>query len=387
MPFKLTGMNLFNYIIWSANPEIFPFFESIHIRWYGLLFAMGFIVGQQLMYYIYRSEGQSEKQVDILVMFVLIATILGARLGHVFFYEPMDYLQEPWRILYVWEGGLASHGAAFGIILGIFLYSNYNINLMPNHFVWKKQKREGLDFFWVIDRVVIMVALGGCFIRLGNFINSEIIGKSTESTYGVVFGWDLREAVEEMPMVESVGFEKPSNQGIDENGYVPVEMHIEFPRSITEIQIKSTVQNDIRNALLYGRYIKQHFYLSPEKQLDYRIEQSDDSTPVAIVQIKGISRHPTQLYESASSFLIFLGLFLIWNFKREKLPRGLLFGLFLVILFGLRFVHELFKENQVAFEDSMKYNMGQLLSIPLIIAGILILLNLKRLQPRNKTDQ
>lgn len=381
MPTKIIEMNFLSYIIWSVNPEIFPNIEKIHIRWYGLLFAMGFIIGQQIMYYIYKSEGKKEKDVDILVMFVLIATIIGARLGHVLFYEPLEYLKEPWKILAIWEGGLASHGAAFGIIISIYLYSNYDINLWPPQFRWKRKKREGLDFFWVIDRVVILVALGGCFIRMGNFVNSEIIGKPTNSDYGVIFAYDLKEYLTDLDKFSDIEFVKGKDT-VDENGHVPVELRLELKNNITEFDLKYLIENDIRNAIIFGKYIKRHFYQASEP-IEYSIENKNSKT-VAVLQLKAIPRHPAQLYESGTSFLIFAIFFFIWYKKKEKLPRGLLFGLFLVILFGLRFVHELFKENQVDFENSMEYNMGQLLSIPLIIAGLLILMNLKRLQPKNK---
>ena len=101
-------MNIFNYIIWSPNPEIFPNIDWIEVRWYGLLFAAGFIIGQQLMYHIFKVEGKPQKDVDSLTLWMIIATIIGARLGHVLFYEPMRYLQDPISILKTWEGGLAT---------------------------------------------------------------------------------------------------------------------------------------------------------------------------------------------------------------------------------------------------------------------------------------
>ena len=117
-------MQLLNYIIWSPNPEIFPNIDWIEVRWYGLLFAAGFIISQQLMYHIFKVEGKPHKDVDSLTLWMIIATIIGARLGHVIFYEPMRYLQDPMSILKTWEGGLASHGAAIGILAAIYLYAN-----------------------------------------------------------------------------------------------------------------------------------------------------------------------------------------------------------------------------------------------------------------------
>ena len=157
-------MDLLNYIIWSPNPEILPnwdfqigSFNIGDIRWYGLLFATGFIVSQQIMYKIYRTEGKPEKDVDSLTLWMIIATIIGARLGHVIFYEPMRYLKDPISILKTWEGGLASHGATIGILTAIYLYVNYlvDINPLKGKFVWKKRKRPGQSYLWVVDRIVI----------------------------------------------------------------------------------------------------------------------------------------------------------------------------------------------------------------------------------------
>lgn len=216
---------------------------------------------------------------------------------------------------------------------------------------------------------------------MGNFVNSEIIGKPTDSDYGVVFAYDLKEYLNDLDKFSDIEFVKGKDT-VDESGHVPVELRLEMKDNITEFDLKYLIENDIRNAIAFGKYIRKHFYQSSEP-IKYSIENKNSKT-VAVLQLKAIPRHPAQLYESGTSFLIFAIFFFIWYKKKEKLPRGLLFGLFLVILFGLRFVHELFKENQVDFENSMEYNMGQLLSIPLIIAGLLILMNLKRLQPKNK---
>lgn len=373
-------MQLINFIIWSANPEIFPGIDAVEIRWYGLLFALAFIVGQQIMFYIYKKENKPEKDVDVLTLTVLIVTIIGARLGHVLFYDVKEYFSDPVSILKIWEGGLASHGAAIGIIAGIYLFSNYVVNLNPLNFTWKKKKRTGQDFFWVIDRVVITVALGGCFIRMGNFMNSGIIGKPTESNYGVIFAQDLTgwlESHEEY--IEDVAVEKTKIRKADENGHVPVAIKIEFVRGTERPIIENIINNGIKNELSDANSdISLHFFQPKAEKLNY--EMSVVGAPAATIYAKAIPRHPTQLYEAATSLLIFIFLFLIWRKRKEKTPRGLLFSLFLIVLFSLRLVHELFKENQEQFEDALVLNMGQILSIPLVLAGIIILLNLKRLQ-------
>lgn len=260
------------YINWNVNPEIFRI-GGFAVRWYGLLFASSFFFGYLILYKVFKKENINIKYLDELTTYMIIGTIIGARLGHCFFYEPQYYLQHPWKILMIWEGGLASHGAAIGIIVTILIFSYL----------------KKLTFLWVMDRVVIVVALSGFLIRTGNLMNSEIFGIPTSLPWG-----------------------------------------FRFPRA-TDL-------------------------------------------PEAIVP-----RHPTQLYEGLSYLVIFLLLWWLYYKKGGKPHRGLLFGLFLILVFGVRFLIEFIKEPQEGFEKSMTLNMGQLLSIPLIITGaILVYLAIKK---------
>jgi prolipoprotein diacylglyceryl transferase len=387
-------MGFLSYIIWSPNPEIFPNFDfnigSFNlgdIRWYGLLFAMGFIISQQIMYKIYKTENMPEKDVDSLTLWMIIATIIGARLGHVIFYEPMRYLQDPISILKTWEGGLASHGATIGILTAIYLYSNYlvDINPLKGKFIWKKRKRPGQSFLWVVDRIVICVAITGALIRFGNFINSEIIGLPTRTNQGVVFARDLIDRIEAMPQVEEAEVVKDDSRDIDEMGYVPVQVEIFFNKSVgSEAVAGSLVRTNVKTILSSYDYINLHFYEPPSNPMQFNIKQQNGMF-LATVSTKAIARHPAQLYESISTFLLFIFLFYLWSKKKAKLPEGMLFGTFLVILFGLRFLYEFVKEAQVDFEKTMSLNMGQILSIPLVLIGIWILFNLKKLQPKQET--
>src|SRR5690606_18879956 len=162
-------MPLLNYIIWNVSPEITTFSlpfsdQAITLRWYGVLFALGFIISQQILYFIYRKENKSEKDVDTITVYMIVATIIGARLGHVVFYEPDMLWNDPLAVFLPFEftpefrftglQGLASHGGAFGILLAIWLYS--------------RKKRPGQNYWQVLDRIVILVALTGALIRLGN---------------------------------------------------------------------------------------------------------------------------------------------------------------------------------------------------------------------------
>jgi prolipoprotein diacylglyceryl transferase len=164
---------ILNFIEWSVDPEIFRI-GSFAIRWYGLLFAMSFIAGYYIMSRIFKNEGIPIKILDQLATYMLISTIVGARLGHCLFYEPEYYLSNPINILKVWEGGLASHGAAIGILLGLYLFS-------------RKNKKS---YLWTVDRIIITIALAGFFIRTGNLFNSEIYGHPTNVPWAFIFTQD-----------------------------------------------------------------------------------------------------------------------------------------------------------------------------------------------------
>jgi len=162
---------IFNFITWAPNPEIFSL-GPLSIRYYGLLFAMGFLLGYYILERMFRYERIPEFWLDKIFIYVMIATVVGARLGHVFFYGWEYYSQHPEDILKVWQGGLASHGGALGILVAIWLYSK-NVT-----------KRSML---WTLDRLVVPVALAAVFIRTGNLMNSEIIGAETTVSWGFKF--------------------------------------------------------------------------------------------------------------------------------------------------------------------------------------------------------
>lgn len=160
----------FCYITWSVSPEMFSI-GPITLRWYGLLFAMSFVIGYIIMQRIFKHENQPIALLDELATYMIISTIIGARLGHVLFYEPESYFQHPLDILKIWQGGLASHGAAVGILIALYIFA----------------RRKHKPFFWALDRIVIVVALAGFFIRTGNLMNSEIFGKPTDLPWAFIF--------------------------------------------------------------------------------------------------------------------------------------------------------------------------------------------------------
>jgi len=239
----------------------------IQPRWYGVLFAGAFVFGFYVMFQMYKHASLTQEDLDVLLFYVLIATVIGARLGHVIFYDLGSYLRNPAEILKVWHGGLASHGAAIGILLAMYFYA---------------KKYADMSFLWLADRVVVVVASGGAFIRTGNFINSEIVGKATELPWAVIF-------------------------------------------------------------------------------------------PQAYVANPSLPRHPTMLYEALLCIVVFGILWAMYKYFKNNPPEGAMFGTFLVLLFGGRFLLEFTKINQAAFASGWAINMGQWLSIPLILAGAWLL--------------
>ena len=161
---------IFDVITWNVDPEIFSI-GPLSIRWYGLLFATAFLSGYLVFTRYLATKRLNSEMLDQLLIYIAIGTVLGARLGHCFFYEPEYFLNNPVEILKIWKGGLASHGAAIGILLSLWLYI----------------RKNKLSFLWLIDRIVIVVALGGAFIRLGNLFNSEIYGGPTQLPWGIEF--------------------------------------------------------------------------------------------------------------------------------------------------------------------------------------------------------
>ncbi len=261
-------MNRFLSVVWDVNPIAFSLF-GLEIRWYGIFWALAFILGIYFFTNFVRREKLPEKLVDSLFWYATILGILGARLGHCLFYEPEVYLAEPLRILNIREGGMASHGAAIGFLLGLLL------------FAW----RNKMPFWWAADRIMIPVAIGGAGVRFGNLMNSEIYGAVTDLPWGFIF---------------------------------------------------------VRNGEV-------------------------------------LPMHPTQIYEALFYIAVFVVLVLLY-YKGDvgRKHPALMFGVGLIGIFLSRFFLEFIKNDQVAFEADMTLNMGQLLSIPFVIAGIvLVVIGLK----------
>ena len=299
---------LLNYITWNVDPVLFSV-GIFSVRWYGLFWALGFLIGYFIMKKIYRREHMSDDSLDKLLVYMLLFTVVGARLGHCLFYEPDVYLKDPLSILKVWEGGLASHGGAIGILFGLWIYMR-RYNKSPKN----KDERPSISYIWLFDRIVIPVCLVGALIRCGNVMNHEIYGTPTSLPWGFVF---LRGAE----------------------------------------QFCGTVDN----------YTACNAWDAPCPPSEW------------------LPCHPTGLYE-AFFCLVAMGILLWMYYKRDlgnKQP-GLMFGTFLVIIFGSRILIEFLKNVQVAFEKDMTFDMGQWLSIPFVICGIVLIvwsfINRKKLE-------
>ncbi len=263
---------LLNFINWNVDPVMFHI-GNFGLRYYSLGFLFAFLLGYFIFYKMFTREKVATSYLDSLVLWMFVAVLVGARLGHCLFYEPGYFCTaEHWPEIFLpfnlqtgqFTGyqGLASHGAAIAILITLWIYC----------------RKNKMNFWWLFDRLVIVVALGGAFIRLGNLFNSEIYGVETSLPWGFIF------------------------------------------------------------------------------------ERNGETVP----------KHPTQLYEALSYLIIFVVCYIVYRKKNGQLHNGRLFGWWLVALFGMRFLIEFVKEEQVDFEKGMTLDMGQWLSVPFILGGIVL---------------
>ncbi|MDD7438268.1 MAG: prolipoprotein diacylglyceryl transferase [Bacteroidales bacterium] len=258
-------------ITWTLDPIIFQL-GGARIGWYGVLFAIGLIIfGGGILAKMWKHEGLTEQSYNWLVVYVLVATVVGARLGHCFFYEPEYYLANPLEIFQTWKGGLASHGGVIGIMIAVYLYS-------------KKVSKQSM--LWTFDRLCVPTGLVAAMIRLGNLANHEIYGHATDVPWAFRF-------IDNIPQWQM--------------GAEPI-------------------------------------FTAPS--------------------------HPTQLYE-ALAYLLTFGVCMWLYWKRDAYKHeGLIFGVAMIMIFVARFFIEFVKNDQVGFEANMNLNMGQWLSVPFILIGI-----------------
>lgn len=290
-------------IVWNPSEGIdLGFFM---IRYYSLMFVIAFGLGWYIMKHIFVREGETIEKLDSLFIWMVLATLAGARLGHVLFYD-WEYFRNNLLEIFLpvrfepsfhFTGftGLASHGAAIGIILAMYFYSK-NILQKPQ--------------LWILDRIVVPVASGAIFVRLGNFFNSEIIGETTSSSFGIKF---IRDYFSPRDAVNATQIADPSEA--------------------------------------------------------YKAIATDPKFTTLLEQVP--AKHPTQLYEAFCYIFVFAILFFLYWKTEARKKSGYLFGLFLILLFSVRIVVESVKESQGGFESALGLlSTGQWLSIPFILIGI-----------------
>jgi prolipoprotein diacylglyceryl transferase len=290
-------------IIWNPSEGIdLRFFV---IRFYSLMFVIAFGLGWYIMKNIFERENESLEKLDSLFIWIVLSTLIGARLGHVLFYD-WEYFRNhlleiflPFRFNPNFEftgyQGLASHGAAISIVVAMYFFSK-NIMNRP--------------MLWILDRIVVPVASGAIFVRIGNFFNSEIVGKETASPFGIRF---IRDHFSARDAVNATQIANPK-------------------------EAFKAIATDPRFANL--------------------LEQVP-------------AKHPTQLYEAFFYIFVFAILFFLYWKTEVRIKSGFLFGLFLVLLFSVRFVIEFLKESQGGFESALGlFTTGQWLSIPCVLVGL-----------------
>jgi phosphatidylglycerol:prolipoprotein diacylglycerol transferase len=358
------------YVIWNVKPQILDL-GNFEVRYYSLLFALGFVTGYLILLGVFKKKGLGSELLDKLTIYMVVSTIIGARVGHCLFYEFDYYIRHPLEIILPWRGtigsdfeftgfqGLASHGAAIGILAGIYLFS-------------RKTKHS---YLWTMDMIVMVTALAGCFIRLGNLMNSEIYGNPTKSNSGFVFTNDLSRLLKDKyaGTIRDISYEKAGDASVYDGQAVPLRINIRFMRNIKDENLVRQF-GDFMLADDLSRYSFDGNILPPDKDtLDYSIDRRNNSLWLSAV-IKGVPRHPSQIYEAMSYLLIFLLLLYLYYSLNTRLRDGFLLGMFLWLVFIARFFIEFMKENQETFEDSLALNMGQLLSIPFILIGLALVI-------------
>lgn len=386
-------------IIWDVSPGLFTK-GFLNLRWYNLLFAAGVLGGVPIWYHMFAKAGKTREEADQIKSYIVLSVLLGARLGHVIFYE-WNYYKYHFLEIFLpvvfsptfkitGFSGLASHGAGIGMVLAVFLYAKrITISLFPPGIRFKNRRSPG-EFLWIVDHLSILFPLGSALIRIGNFMNSEVIGKPTGANYGVIFVRDLHENLckKNASTIDNLVIRKASTAhtlAIKAN-YPSIELAIAFKENITdEKKIKNFLEQSLKSQLVQEAYfsISPKIYETYGAPLSYTLQKQNGGYQ-ARVYTWGIPRHPAQLYESLSYFLIFIMLFLWWHKKGHTIAPGRIFGTLIVTAACIRFFYEFYKENQVAFENNMWLNMGQLLSLPWAIVGLfLILRRSAKTEPKN----
>ena len=365
-----------SFIIWNGSPVVFSIGPFV-LRWYILLFIIAFVLGRQLLLYVYKKEGKSATEVETLAKYIFISAIIGARFGYVVFYEPQLIWTKPLEIFlpiqlqpsfrFTGMEKLSGYGALLGIAISIGIYC------------FRKKSKQ--NYLQVLDRVLIIVALAGFFTGLGNFFNAEIPGKPTDSKSGVVFTRPVTDGVTKIPCcimrnpggrnpLDKVSVKKDTALTSKEAGHSPLLLYLFYEAGATEQLVKEFLIGDVKTFL----YDNSQTVVEPgDEPLHYTIFQEKDDLFTARVRTTGIARHPTQLYESALYLAVFVILFFIWKSGSGNIRDGSLTGIFFCLTAAMTFAVGYLKESQVNFENGMALNVTQILSIPLFLLGLVLL--------------
>ncbi|MCD4682322.1 MAG: prolipoprotein diacylglyceryl transferase [Bacteroidales bacterium] len=349
---------MLNYILWNVDPGIFTVLGR-EIRWYGLLFALSFYLASLILDKILQKKGMDQKQVSKLIIYLIVGCIVGLRLGHCLFYEPGYYLSNPLEILKIWKGGLASHGAAVGILIALYLFV----------------RKTNRSYFWLLDRIVITVLFIAPFIRTGNLMNSEIIGDKSGNPLAFIFvrGVDDELSGRHAKFIEDTRIRQTGNDTVvDNTHYTELNLEVYFKKNIPEDKIDDYLYRYFVQRIDRDEDLRYNVKLfTPEPEV---VVTEDARNYKAVMSIYGIPRHPSQVYETLAYLIFFLVFFFYYNKRNGMIREGFIFGMFLICVFGFRFFVEFFKEVQVPFENSIMLNMGQLLSLPLVLLGVFMVL-------------
>lgn len=363
-----------NSYLWDPDTYLYEG-DLFSIRWYSVLFALGFIIGRFLVVGAYKREKKYDTTVDLQMLYMVFGILIGSRIGHVIFYEPEILSRGVQELFFFWKGGLASHGAAIGILSGMALYS-YKIVFKDFKIHIKDRLRRGYNYLQVMDRMIIAVAIGCALIRMGNFFNSETIGLQTQSNYGVLFVNPAEDRIkDQLPFVKNVSFEETGEFYKVGQPYLNTKIFFDNEQ-YKEERIKNSVEKTLSYILPDKVFTNSSVFNPNQGKVKHQFKRSESQFYLELSSV-GVYRHPAQLYESLNYFLIGIIMFLILKKYKIKLRHGSLLAFFFITAFAGRFILEYFKENQVKNELfqlnnilGISLNLGQLLSIPFVICGI-----------------
>lgn len=377
---KPISVSMNSFILWDKSAELFSL-GSFTLRWDGVLLLLAFLVGKQMFTYIYKTENKTSKDADVLITYLVIAVFFGSRLGHALFYQP-ELWKKPLSIFLPFEfkpfqlvgmTGFSSAGAAIGVLLATWLYS--------------RKKKAGQNFLQTLDRVSILSLWIAALILVGSFLNSKIEGKPTNSFVGTVFTNPIAKGILELPCcimrnpggknsLTKVVAVTDKNQISEPNtGYTSIAFYLFFKSGTTQRVVEEFLQGDVKT-YLYDR--SELVYESGTKPLTYTIFNEPNGDIEARVVTIGIARHPVQLYEAVFTFLLLL--IVIWSWYKHKLnlQAGIIAGVCMILFWVFRFMFEFLKQDQASFISGIGINKSQVVCIPLILIGFVILFISKR---------